>query len=72
MKTANRLNKIPPYLFVEMRKKIAAAREKGIDVISLAVGDPVEPTPEAVVEELCRQAGKRNARLPPGSRRPLR
>ncbi len=56
MKTAERLNKIPPYLFVEMRQKIAEARKKGIDVISLAVGDPVEPTPEAVVEELCRQA----------------
>ncbi|NOX97792.1 MAG: aminotransferase class I/II-fold pyridoxal phosphate-dependent enzyme, partial [Nitrospirae bacterium] len=35
------------------------------DVISLAVGDPVEPTPEAVVEELCRQAHKpENHRYP--------
>ena len=56
MKTADRLKKIPPYLFVEMRQKIARAKEEGIDVISLAVGDPVEPAPEAVVEELCRQA----------------
>lgn len=56
MKTADRLDKIPPYLFVEMRQKIAEAKRKGIDVISLAVGDPVEPTPEAVVEELCHQA----------------
>ena len=56
MKIAERLKKIPPYLFVEMRQKIAEAKEKGIDVISLAVGDPVEPTPEVVVEELCRQA----------------
>lgn len=65
MKTANRLNKIPPYLFVEMRRKIAEAKEKGIDVISLALGDPVEPTPPAVVEELCRQAHKpENHRYP--------
>ncbi len=65
MKTAARLDKIPPYLFVEMRQKIAEAKEKGLDVISLAVGDPVEPTPQAVVEELCRQAHKpENHRYP--------
>ena len=65
MKTADRLKKIPPYLFVEMRQKIAEAKGKGIDVISLAVGDPVEPTPEAAVEELCHQAHKpENHRYP--------
>lgn len=56
MRTAERLNRIPPYLFMELRKKIARAKAEGVDVISLAIGDPVEPTPEAVVDELCRQA----------------
>ncbi len=65
MRTAERLEKIPPYLFVEMRRKIAEAKERGLDVISLAVGDPVEPTPPAVVEELCCQAHKpENHRYP--------
>jgi len=41
---------------MELRKKIAKAKADGIDVISLAIGDPVEPTPDAVVEELCRRA----------------
>jgi LL-diaminopimelate aminotransferase len=54
METAERLKKIPPYLFMELRNKIAQARAAGIDVISLAIGDPVEPTPEPVVEELGR------------------
>lgn len=56
MQVAERLQKIPPYLFVELRKKINRAKAEGIDVISLAIGDPVEPTPESVVEELCTRA----------------
>lgn len=54
METAERLKKISPYLFMELRNKIAQARAAGIDVISLAIGDPVEPTPEPVVDELAR------------------
>ena len=56
MQTADRLGKIPPYLFMELREKIAKARRAGIDVVSLAIGDPVEPTPAPVVEELARAA----------------
>jgi len=57
MQIADRLNKIPPYLFMELRNKIAKARADGIDVISLAIGDPVDPTPEPIISELCKQAG---------------
>lgn len=56
METAERLKKIPPYLFMELRNKIGRARAAGIDVISLAIGDPVEPTPTEIVEELARAA----------------
>ncbi|WP_367361407.1 LL-diaminopimelate aminotransferase [Syntrophus buswellii] len=56
MQIAERLGKIPPYLFMELRKKINKAKADGVDVISLAIGDPVEPTPEPIIEELCRQA----------------
>jgi LL-diaminopimelate aminotransferase len=51
---AERLNKLPPYLFADLRRKIAAAREKGVQVINLGIGDPDRPTPDPVVEELCR------------------
>jgi LL-diaminopimelate aminotransferase len=54
LQIAERLKKIPPYLFMELRKKIAKARADGVDVISLAIGDPVEPTPESIIGELCR------------------
>jgi len=56
MRTADRLKKIPPYLFMELRNKIANARAAGVDVISLAIGDPVEPTPVPVIDELARAA----------------
>ena len=56
MHTADRLKKIPPYLFMELRNKISQARAAGIDVISLAIGDPVEPTPDVVIAELARAA----------------
>lgn len=56
MRTADRLKKIPPYLFMELRNKIAQARAAGVDVISLAIGDPVEPTPAPVIDELARAA----------------
>lgn len=57
METAERLKRIPPYLFMELRKKINQAKADGVDVISLAIGDPVEATPPGVVEELKRRAG---------------
>lgn len=53
---SKRFDKIPPYLFMELRKKINAAKAAGKDVISLAVGDPIEPTPAPVIEELYRAA----------------
>ena len=54
MQIAERLQKIPPYLFMELRKKINQAKADGVDVISLAIGDPVEATPEGIIDELCR------------------
>jgi len=53
---AERLSVIKPYLFSELRRKIARAKQAGVDVISLAIGDPVEPTPAPVIEELCATA----------------
>ena len=56
MQAADRLQKIPPYLFVTLRNKINKARAEGVDVINLGVGDPVDPTPQSIIDELCRQA----------------
>lgn len=50
---AERLQKLPPYLFVDLRQKMTAAKERGVDVISLGIGDPDYPTPDPVIETLC-------------------
>jgi LL-diaminopimelate aminotransferase len=50
MRFARRLDQVPPYLFAELERKISAKRKEGIDVISLGIGDPDLPTPDAVVE----------------------
>lgn len=52
MKQSTRLDKIPPYLFAEIDRKIAEARAKGIDIISLGIGDPDTPTLPSVVSEM--------------------
>ncbi len=54
VKLAERLQKLPPYLFADLRKKMAAKREQGVKVISLGIGDPDQPTPDPIVAELCR------------------
>jgi LL-diaminopimelate aminotransferase len=47
---AKRIHDLAPYLFVELDKKKAAAIARGVDVISLTIGDPDLATPEAVVK----------------------
>ncbi len=56
MKFAQRIEKLPPYLFVEVTKKINRMRAEGYDVISLAIGDPDIPTPQHIIDELIRAA----------------
>jgi LL-diaminopimelate aminotransferase len=50
MRSSRRLERIPPYLFAELERKIAAKRAAGIDVISLGIGDPDTPTFAPIVE----------------------
>ncbi len=49
---ADRLQKLPPYLFAEIDRKKKAAIAAGRDVINLGVGDPDRPTPPAIVKSL--------------------
>jgi len=65
MEKSERLKQIPPYLFAEINRKIAAAKRACVDVISLGIGDPDLPTPQPVVEALNRAANDpRNHRYP--------
>lgn len=50
MKTAKRIDALPPYLFASLDRKKSEARAKGVDIIDFGVGDPDLPTPEHIVE----------------------
>jgi LL-diaminopimelate aminotransferase len=56
MNLAKRLNRLPPYLFVEINQKIAELQARGEDIISFAIGDPDLPTPSHIVEYMCQAA----------------
>ena len=68
MKTSARLDRLPPYLFAELERKIAAKKAAGVDVISLGIGDPDTPTPELVVEALSVAAGDPGTHRYPSNR----
>ena len=49
MRRSSRLDRIPPYMFAELERKVRLKRAQGVDVISLGIGDPDTPTyPEIV------------------------
>ena len=52
MKFASRISQVPPYLFVEISRKIAEKRAQGVEVISFGIGDPDIPTPDNVIATL--------------------
>ncbi len=56
MHEANRLKRLPLYLFSILDSLKARAREEGVDVIDLGMGNPDLPTPNHIVEALCRAA----------------
>jgi LL-diaminopimelate aminotransferase len=56
MKLANRLSRLPPYLFVEINQKIADLRAEGKDIVNFGVGDPDLPTPSHIIERICQAA----------------
>jgi LL-diaminopimelate aminotransferase len=49
---SKRLEAIPPYMFAELERRIAAKKAAGIDVISLGIGDPDTPTYPHIVDAM--------------------
>ena len=50
------MEKLPPYLFVEISRKIAEKRARGEEVVSFGIGDPDFPTPPHIINRLCQAA----------------
>jgi LL-diaminopimelate aminotransferase len=49
---ADRLRKLPPYLFKEIDRKKSEMKAKGVDIIDLGIGDPDLPTPTHIIEAM--------------------
>ncbi len=58
MRRAKRIASIPPYIFAQMDQRKQELLAKGVDVIALGVGDPDQPTPDWIVEEMGRAIKK--------------
>ena len=56
MNISKRINKIPPYLFFEISKKIKKAQSEGRDIVDFGIGDPDIPTPDFIVDALIDEA----------------
>ncbi|MGE4298555.1 MAG: LL-diaminopimelate aminotransferase [Desulfovibrionaceae bacterium] len=56
---ANRLAVLPPYLFAGIDRVKAEVAARGVDIISLGIGDPELPTPDLIIDALASAARKR-------------
>lgn len=57
MRTAACLDHMAPYLFAQIDAKRDALRAQGVDVISLGIGDPDQPTPDHIVDAMAAAIG---------------
>jgi LL-diaminopimelate aminotransferase len=53
---ADRIGRLPPYIFAEIEELKNEKKKQGIDLISLGIGDPDLTTPEIIVDEMIEQA----------------
>jgi len=69
---AERLQKLPPYLFAELDRLKVSARAEGRDIIDLGVGDPDLETAPFIVDELYAKAKiQSNQQYPSGAGMPI-
>jgi len=55
IKYANRINRLPPYIFVEIEQLKNKKKRQGVDLISLGIGDPDLTTPDLILNEMIKQ-----------------
>jgi LL-diaminopimelate aminotransferase len=68
MQPSKRLERLPPYLFAELERKVRERKEAGVDVISLGIGDPDTPTPVPVIDALVAAAADPGTHRYPSNR----
>jgi alanine-synthesizing transaminase len=58
MEEFHRIRRLPPYVFEQVNRAKAVARNGGADIIDLGMGNPDLPTPPHIVEKLKETVGK--------------
>ncbi len=58
MEQFHRIRRLPPYVFEQVNRAKAAARNAGADIIDLGMGNPDLPAPAHVVEKLKETVGR--------------
>ena len=58
MEEFHRIRRLPPYVFEQVNRAKAAARNAGADIIDLGMGNPDLPAPPHVIEKLKETLGK--------------
>jgi alanine-synthesizing transaminase len=58
MEEFHRIRRLPPYVFEQVNRAKAAARNAGADIIDLGMGNPDLPTPAHVIEKLKDTVGR--------------
>jgi alanine-synthesizing transaminase len=53
---STRLRRLPPYLFARLNGLKAEKRRAGADVIDLGMGNPIDSSPDFVIDKLCEAA----------------
>ena len=56
IEVAERVRRLPPYLFAEINKLMYEKRRAGADVIDLGMGNPSDPPQDIVIEKLAEAA----------------
>ncbi len=53
IRLADRMSRLPPYLFGQINRVKDRKRREGLDIIDMAMGNPTDATPEVIVSKLC-------------------
>jgi LL-diaminopimelate aminotransferase len=56
---AERIKRLPPYLFAEIEKMQKEKKAQGVDLIALSIGDPDLPPPQFILDALAQEAADR-------------
>ena len=58
MEEFHRIRRLPPYVFEQVNRAKAVARNAGADIVDLGMGNPDLPTPAHVIEKLKETVGR--------------